>query len=129
MEKLIRMTRESIAEEPVVDDEILEQNRELMDDKFPDALIDDWQATARVLIQELIEEYEKLNDEDLQAKAHKAAGSTLQLGGHQLGTALRTVSHMMRSDARNKAVEILQDVPKYLSSFISVIYESKEAQS
>jgi hypothetical protein len=120
------MTRESIAEEPIIDNEIVEQNQELMDEEFPDALFEDWRETAHVLIQELIQDHEKLTDEDLGAKAHKAAGSTLQLGGHQLGTALRTISHLIRSGSRNLAVEILQDIPQYLAAFVSVMNGSRK---
>jgi hypothetical protein len=123
------MTRESIAQEPVIDSEIVEQNRELMDEEFPDALMDDWKATARLLIQELIERHEKLDDDDLRTKAHKAAGSTLQLGGHQLGTALRTISHLVRCGSRSIATGILEDVPQYLSAFVSFIDETKKTRA
>jgi hypothetical protein len=117
------MSRESLQDEPVLDEEIVEQNFELMEERFPEIIVDEWKSGTIPLIEELIASGASLDDGDLRAKAHKAAGSTLQLGGHQLGTALRTVSHFVQSGSRDLALEILQDVRGYYDAFLNAMKE------
>ncbi|OHT10285.1 hypothetical protein TRFO_04321 [Tritrichomonas foetus] len=120
------MSRESIRDEPVLDLEIVEQNEELMDEKFPDELLEDWNAVTVPTIKEIISGFKGMSDEDLRLKSHKCAGSALQLGGHQLGTALRTASHMIQAGSRSQAEEILEDVQGYYDAFDKAIQDSKK---
>ena len=117
--------RESLREEPVTDSGILEQNVELMDEKFPEELLEDWNATVLPTIEEILKGFKSMSDEDLRLKSHKCAGSVLQIGGRQLGTALRTISHLVQGGSREIAHEILEDVPGYLKSFQKAISDSK----
>lgn len=119
------MTRESIRGEPVLDEEIVEQNLELMDAKFPDELMEEWNATIIPLIHEVIDTFDKMDDQDCYQKAHKCAGSALQIGANQLGQALRTVSHLRRDGKMQPAKEIMEDIPEYLATFEKVVEESK----
>jgi hypothetical protein len=117
------MTRESLEFEPVLDEEIVEQNLELMDERFPEIIVDEWTANTVPLIRELIDSHKAMDDQELRQKAHKGAGSTLQLGGHQLGTALRTVSHLVQSGQRDLAEQIISDVPAYFEAFQNAMKE------
>jgi hypothetical protein len=117
------MTRVSLQDEPVLDEEIVEQNFELMDERFPEPIVEEWRETIVPIIKELIDSSASLSDQDLRLKAHKCAGSTLQLGGHQLGTSLRTVSHLVQSGQRERANEILIDVPGYFAAFEQAMAE------
>ncbi|EAY12478.1 hypothetical protein TVAG_128920 [Trichomonas vaginalis G3] len=119
------MTRESLREEPVIDEEIVEQNLELMDAKFPDELMEEWNVTIIPLIHEVIDNFAKLDDMDCYQKAHKCAGSALQIGANQLGQALRTVSHLRKGGQFEPAKEIMEDVPGYLEAFEKIVAESK----
>jgi hypothetical protein len=119
------MTRSSLAEEPVIAEDIVQQNEEIMDEKFPEILLTDWRGSALTLIEELVANAQSLSDDEIRTKAHKAAGSTLAIGGHQLGTTLRTVSQLVQSGSRDLAIEIVQDIPLYLEAFKSAIEESK----
>jgi hypothetical protein len=117
------MTRESLQDEPVLDDEIVEQNFELMEERFPEIIVEEWRSGTVPIIEELISAGASLDDGDLRAKAHKAAGSTLQLGGHQLGTALRTISHLTQAGSRDRALEILPDIQGYYDAFLNAMKE------
>lgn len=119
-------TRESLRDEPVTDADILEQNMELMDAEFPDELMEDWYQTVVPTIRDILATHKQLSDEELRLKSHKCAGSALQVGGHQLGTALRSVSHLIQSGSREIAEEILEDVPEYLAAFEKAISDSKQ---
>jgi hypothetical protein len=118
------MSRASLQSEPVLDNDIVEQNFELMDERFPEIIVEEWNSGTVPIIQELISSGASLEDGDLRAKSHKAAGSTLQLGGHQLGTALRTVSHLVQSGSRDLANEVLQDISGYYEAFLAAMKES-----
>lgn len=120
------MSRESIRDEPVLDMDIVEQNEELMDEKFPDELLEDWNSATVPVIKEIIANYKTMDNEALRAKSHKCAGSALQLGGHQLGTALRTASHLIQAGSRDLAEDILQDVEEYYNLFEQAIAETKQ---
>lgn len=119
------MTRESLRDEPVVDCDILEQNLELMDEEFPEPLMEDWNDSVLPLIRQILEEHAGMTDDDLRAKTHKCAGSVLQIGGHQLGTSLRTVSHLVQGGSREVASQILSDIPEYLAAFEQAIKDSQ----
>jgi hypothetical protein len=118
------MSRTSIQSEPILDNDIVEQNFELMDERFPEIIVEEWNSGTVPIIQELITAGTSLEDGDLRAKSHKAAGSTLQLGGHQLGTALRTISHLVQSGSRDLANEILLDISGYYEAFLGAMKES-----
>ena len=120
------MSRDTIRQEPVLDNEIVEQNEELMDEKFPDELLEDWNSATVPVISEIIANYKSMPDEELRQKSHKCAGSALQLGGHQLGTALRTASHLIQAGSRDEANGILEDVKGYYEAFDKAIKDSKK---
>ena len=120
------MSREQIREEPVLDQEIVDQNYELMDEKFPEELMGEWNEQIVPLIHEVIDNFEQLNDQEAYEKAHKCAGSALQIGANQLGQALRTVSHLRKAGNMATAKEIMEDVPEYLATFEKIVAESKE---
>jgi hypothetical protein len=117
------MTRESLESEPVLDDEIVEQNLDLMEEKFPECLVEEWTGSIVPLITEMIEKTSTLSDDTLRLNAHKCAGSTLQIGGHQLGSALRTVSHLVQGGQRDAALGIIEDLPGYLTAFKDAMSE------
>jgi hypothetical protein len=118
------MSRESLEAEPILDNEIVEQNLELMDEKFPECLVEEWTSNIVPLITEIWEKTAALDDNTLRLNAHKCAGSTLQIGGHQLGTALRTVSHLVQSGSRDVALGIIQDLPGYFEAFKAAMKEA-----
>ena len=120
------MSRQSIREEPILDEEIVEQNFELMDEKFPDEFMEEWYESIVPLIHEVINNFDSLEDMEAYEKAHKCAGSALQIGANQLGQALRTVSHMRKAGNMVSAKEIMEDVPEYLETFEKIVKESKE---
>lgn len=119
------MSRESIQNEPILDDEIVEQNEDLMDEKFPEIMLKEWYESVVPSIKEIIDKHSSMDDESLRLKTHKAAGSALQLGGHQLGTALRTISHLIQAGNRDDANSILEDVQNYLDAFENEIQATK----
>lgn len=120
------MSRESLRGEPVLDEEIVQQNEELMDEKFPEILLEEWDQSVVPMIKDILANNATMSDDDLRAKSHKCAGSALQIGGHQLGTSLRTVSHMIQSGNRELANGILEDIPEYFDAFVNEIKNSKE---
>jgi hypothetical protein len=118
------MTRDSLESEPVLDDEIVEQNLDLMDEKFPECLVEEWTANIVPLITEIIEKPGSLNDDAMRNNAHKCAGSTLQIGGHQLGSALRAISHLVQGGQRDAALGIIEDLPGYMEAFQNAMKEA-----
>ena len=123
--RIQKMSRESLKAEPILDDEIVEQNEELMDEKFPEIMLTEWYSSVVPSINEVIQNYSTMSDKDIHQKTHKAAGSCLQLGGHQLGTALRTISHLVQAGNKEEAGKILEDIPLYLDSFENAIKATK----
>lgn len=119
------MDRETLKTQPVLDQEIVEQNLDLMDEEFPDELLEDWYETTVPTIKDILATYKTMKDEDLRAKTHKCAGSALQIGGFQLGTALRTASHLVQGGSRDLAEGILEDAQGYLDAFEQAIQDSK----
>lgn len=120
------MDKESLRTQPVLDQEIVEQNLELMDEEFPDELLEDWYETVVPTIKDILATYKTMTDDDLRAKTHKCAGAALQIGGFQLGTALRTSSHLVQGGSRDMAEGILEDVQEYLDAFEQAIQASKQ---
>ena len=121
-----KMSRESLRDEPVLDNEIVDQNYELMDEKFPDELMGEWYSSIVPLIHEVIDNFDKMTDIEAYEKAHKCAGSALQIGANQLGQALRTVSHLRKAGNMSTAKEIMEDVPGYLDTFQKAVDETKQ---
>ncbi|KAH0792430.1 hypothetical protein GPJ56_003607 [Histomonas meleagridis] len=119
------MTRESIRNEPILDDEIVQQNEELMEQKFPDFLMNEWNENVVPIINTIISNYKTMPKEELRSQAHKCAGSALQIGGNQLGIALRTISHMVQAGNIEAANGILEDLPGYLDTFQKIVKESQ----
>jgi len=119
------MSRESIREEPVLDEDIIEQNLELMEERFPEVLLEEWNTNVLPIVETVISQYTVLGNSELGSMCHKCAGSALQLGANQLGQSLRTVSHMIRAGNRESALSILEDIPMYLELFNRAVAETK----
>lgn len=119
------MSRESLRDEPLLDEEIVEQNFELMDERFPEMLMEEWNENIVPVIKEVLANHKDMDDKSLSEKTHKSAGSALQLGANQLGQALRVVSHMVKDGNRDEALGILEDIPEYLEAFEKAVAESE----
>lgn len=110
-------TRESLKEEPILDDELVQQNLELMGSKFPSELVDEWRENIVPFIMDIINNSESMDDKTISDRAHKAAGSALQIGANQLGQALRYISQTIRSGNRDSVSGVIQDLKGYYDSF------------
>ena len=119
------MSKESIGLEPILDEEIIEQNFELMEEKFPEMLLEEWRENIVPIIQEIILNYKNMNDIELAQKSHKCAGSALQLGANRLGQALRTSSHLTKSGNREQANSIFEDIKLYFDEFEIEVSKTK----
>ena len=109
--------RERLRDEPILDDELVQQNLELMGAKFPDELVDEWRQSVVPLIKEIVSNSESMDDKTLSDKAHKSAGSALQIGANQLGLALRSISQSVKSGSRDVASGVIEDLMGYYNSF------------
>lgn len=119
------MSVERLVIEPILDESIVEQNLELLGDRFPEILINEWEASTLPLIRSVCDFTGEGDVQQIYEMSHKAAGSTLQIGGNRLGLALREISHLLKAESIDPALTLIKQLNEFLSEFTANFVEKK----